>query len=363
MAFQFLGYDAEMAQQRQGARSFAAERALLREVDSPFDLDEGQFKRLYRLTPNLVYEIIDKIGSRLERKYVSALSAEKQVLAALRFYATGCYQRPVGEQWGLSMSQSSISRSIHRVTDAINETMFMENVRYPMTVVERQVARSIFSAAREPLDGAIGAIDCTHIAVIGPKDHEEAYINHHGYHSINVQMVCDPNLKILNVNARFPGARHDAYIWNASAVPRAMKRAYDRGDHNTFLIGDLGYPLEPWLMTPLSNQREGSPQFRYNEALCKARNCVERLFGVLKGTWRCLSKQRVLMYEPGFAGRIVNSCAALHNMRLNTVENNSDIQSEDQIVEAVLEEDWEESIHPSALAKRMHERLIAAKFT
>ncbi|XP_036336283.1 putative nuclease HARBI1 [Rhagoletis pomonella] len=363
MAFQFLGYDAEMAQQRQGARSFAAERALLREVDSPFDLDEGQFKRLYRLTPNLVYEIIDKIGSRLERKYVSALSAEKQVLAALRFYATGCYQRPVGEQWGLSMSQSSISRSIHRVTDAINETMFMENVRYPMTVVERQVARSIFSAAREPFDGAIGAIDCTHIAVIGPKDHEEAYINHHGYHSINVQMVCDPNLKILSVNARFPGARHDAYIWNASAVRRAMKRAYDRGDHSTFLIGDSGYPLEPWLMTPLSNQREGTPQFRYNEALCKARNCVERLFGVLKGTWRCLSKQRVLMYEPGFAGRIVNSGAALHNMRLNTVENNSDIQSEDRIVEAVLEEDWEESIHPSALAKRMQERLIAAKFT
>ncbi|XP_036319940.1 putative nuclease HARBI1 [Rhagoletis pomonella] len=236
MAFQFLGYDAEMAQQRQGARSFAAERALLREVDSPFDLDEGQFKRLFRLTPNLVYEIIDKIGSRLE-----ALSAEKQVLAALRFYATGCYQRPVGEQWGLSMSQSSISRSIHRVTDAINETMFMENVRYPMAVVERQVARSIFSAAREPFDGAIGAIDCTH----RPKDHEEAYINHHGYHSINVQMVCDPNLKILNVNARFPGARHDAYIWNASAVRRAMKRAYDRGDHNTFIIGDLGYPLEP----------------------------------------------------------------------------------------------------------------------
>ncbi|XP_036341053.1 putative nuclease HARBI1 [Rhagoletis pomonella] len=226
MAFQFLGYDAEMAQ---GARSFVAERALLREVDSPFDLDEGQFKRLYRLTPNLVYEIIDKIGSRLERKYVSALSAEKrefidfQVLAALRFYATGCYQRPVGEQWGLSMSQSSISRSIHRVTDALNETMFMENVRYPMTVVERQVARSNFSAAREPLDGAIGAIDCTHIAVIGPNDHEEAYVNHHGYYSINVQMlfktvvvflqVCDSNLKILNVNARFPGARHDAYIY------------------------------------------------------------------------------------------------------------------------------------------------------
>jgi len=32
-------------------------------------------------------------------------------------------------------------------------------------------------------------IDCTHIAIIAPKDHEEAYINHHGYHSLNVQMM------------------------------------------------------------------------------------------------------------------------------------------------------------------------------
>lgn len=74
-------------------------------------------------------------------------------------------------------------------------------------------------------------------------------------------------------------------------------------------------------MTPLSNQSEGTPKYRYNEALCKARNPVERLFGVLKATWRCLSRQRILLYDPGFAGRIVSACSVLHNIRLDEQTN------------------------------------------
>ena len=82
-----------------------------------------------------------------------------------------------------------------------------------------------------------------------------------------------------------------------------------------FSTGNSGYPLEPWLLTPLPHEPEGTPRFQYNEALCSARDYVERMFGVLKSTWRCLSKHRVLQYKPGFAGRIVNACAVFHNMR------------------------------------------------
>lgn len=122
------------------------------------------------------------------------------MLATLRFYATGCYQRPVGEQWGISMSQSSVSRCIHRVTDAINNTMFRAKIKFPMTQEERQTAKVIFASASSPfVAGTIGAIDCTHIAILAPKSHEEAYVNHHGYHSINVQMV-NKALKQKNKN-------------------------------------------------------------------------------------------------------------------------------------------------------------------
>ncbi|XP_053968004.1 putative nuclease HARBI1 isoform X2 [Anastrepha ludens] len=196
------------------------------------------------------------------------------------------------------MSQSSVSRSIHRVTAAINSSMFCAK-------------------------------------------------------------ICDPTLKILNVNAKFPGARHDSYIWSSSAVRMVMQRNFEIGNHNLFLIGDSGYPLEPWLMTPLTNQPEGTPKFLYNEALCKARNPVERLFGVLKATWRCLSQQRTLLYDPGFTGQVVNACSVLHNIRLRE----GIYQTENEFTEPRTNDIFVNQDAPSSTAKRIQDRLIANFFT
>ena len=105
----------------------------------------------------------------------------------------------------------------------------------------------------------------------------------------------------------------------------------------------------------------------YNEALCSARNCVERLFGVLKSTWRCLSRHRVLQYEPGFAGRIVNACAVLHNMR-NAHGILDDIVDEFDHDGHMYENCNDGDINPDngrgpfAIARRIQDRLIAERF-
>ncbi|XP_036345841.1 putative nuclease HARBI1 [Rhagoletis pomonella] len=361
MAFEFVALS--LSQNEPETNFSTVDRRFLRDIDNPLELPPSEFRKLYRVRPGMVADGVERLEDLLKGSRITAISAEKQVLCALRFYATGCYQRPVGEQWGISLSQSSTSRCIHKVTEAINSRLFLSEVKFPMTQIERQAAKEAFSLAPAPfVGGTIGAIDCTHISILGPKNNEEAYVNHHGYHSINVQMICDPNLKILNVNARYPGARHDSYIWSSSAVRQVMQRAFENGNRNMFLIGDSGYPLEPWLMTPLPNQPEGSPKFRYNEALCKARNPIERLFGVLKGTWRCLSQQRVLLYDPAFAGKVVNACAALHNIRLSErsisdpIENfSTDFQNSDRI--------FESPNASSSTAKRVQERLITNFFS
>lgn len=128
--------------------------------------------------------------------------------------------------------------------------------------------------------------------------------------------------------------------------------------------------MEPWLLTPLPREAEGTPRFAYNEALCSARNCVERLFGVLKFTWRCLSRHRVLQYEPGFAGRIVNACAVLHNMRNAHGIFDEDLFDEFHHDEYIYENcDVEDDINPNnnvrgplAIARRIQDRLIAQRF-
>ncbi|XP_017481234.1 PREDICTED: putative nuclease HARBI1 [Rhagoletis zephyria] len=356
MAFEYLAY--VLSRDEEVENPSAVEQRLLRDVDNPFHLAATEFQKLFRLTPDLAENLVAQLDGQLRGTRITAISTEKQVLAALRFFATGCYQRPVGEEWGISMSQSSVSRSIHRVTDAINYSMFCAKVRFPMTQIERQSAKETFASSLSSfVEGTIGAIDCTHISILRPKCYEEGYVNHFGYHSINVQMICDPNLKILNVNAKYPGAHHNSYIWSSSAVRRVMERSFQNGNSNMFLIGDSEYLLEPWLMTPLAHKPKGSPQFRYNEALCKAHKPVERLFGIFKGTWRCLSQKRTLLYDPGFTGKVVNACAVLHNMGLG-----------EQIHEPEEEEPRTDSIYisqgaPSSTAKRVQDRIIANFFT
>lgn len=117
-------------------------------------------------------------------------------------------------------------------------------------------------------------------------------------------------------------------------------------------------------MTPLKHELPNTPRFQYNEDLCSARACVERCFSVWKAVFRCLSAQRRLMYEPGMAGKIVNACAVLHNMRIahgiQDMEVN-EMENEYHRPNIVIEHEDRE-FQGRALAARIQERFIARHY-
>ncbi|RVE40141.1 hypothetical protein evm_015208, partial [Chilo suppressalis] len=117
--------------------------------------------------------------------------------------------------------------------------------------------------------------------------------------------ICDAKLKILYVNALFPGSTHDSYIWNNSQVLTLMEQLHRTGHQNYHLIGDSGYGLRPWILTPLSNPPEGTAEHRYNEAFKTTLATVETLNGVLKARFRCLLKDRVLHYKSSTATIVI----------------------------------------------------------
>jgi hypothetical protein len=50
----------------------------------------------------------------------------------------------------------------------------------------------------------------------------------------------DSDLKILSVNARYPGSVHDSAVYMMSAVKRILHQRYADGDRSTWLLGDSG---------------------------------------------------------------------------------------------------------------------------
>ena len=140
-----------------------------------------------------------------------------------------------------------------------------------------------------------------------------------------LQAVCDADLNILNVVAKYPGSTHDAFIWNTSALcARLEENVADEG----WLLGDSGYGLKANLLTPYLNPTTQAERL-YNRLHKKARCTIERTFGVLKSRFHCISKfGGALMYSPDRCCNIVVSTAILHNIcnRLHIPYDEQDVQ-------------------------------------
>ena len=157
----------------------------------------------------------------------------------------------------------------------------------------------------------IGAIDGTHIRIKSPPNDEHLFVNRKNYHSINVQGVCDEKLRFFNIVSKWPCSTHDSFILENSA----LKNMFETGAiAEGWLLGDSGYPLRPWLLTPVINPTTEVEE-RYNRAHIKTRNTVERSLGVLKSRFRCLDTSRgTLFYSPLKACKITVAIAVLHIM-------------------------------------------------
>ena len=96
----------------------------------------------------------------------------------------------------------------------------------------------------------MGAIDCTHIQIQstgGPI--AEVFRNRKGTFSINVQCICDSKMRFTDIVCRWPGSTHDSRILENSCI----YSKFENGLIDGLILGDGGYPLKKWLMTPLSN--------------------------------------------------------------------------------------------------------------
>lgn len=160
-----------------------------------------------------------------------------EVLASLNFYASGSHQRRVGTDAFAIMSQSKVSYSICKISEIITNKLARNHINFPNNVVDANKVKGGFFD-RYGVPGIVGIIDGTHIAIAKVRKRDEyAYVNRKNFYSVNTQVICDSEMTILNINARYPGSTHDSHIWESSVINPLIKQL-NLEDNKTWIFGN-----------------------------------------------------------------------------------------------------------------------------
>ncbi|XP_066454588.1 transcription termination factor 4, mitochondrial isoform X1 [Eleutherodactylus coqui] len=272
------------------------------------EIDEHDIKERYRLNSDAIMSLYDLIKKDLisTTKRSNAVPGIVKLLCALHYFTSGSLQSTVAEAGGIT--QSTFSRALSEVISAILK-LSDQFIKFPGDAAGLQLIKHGFQGI-DGFPNVLGAVGCTHIAISPPSEMEQMYRNKKHYHSINVQIICDADMRILDVVSQFPGSTHDSSVLKQSGI----QERFEEGEFSGWLLGDAGYGVKPWLLTPFDNPLTES-EVHYNISHSATYSVVERTIDVLKSRFRCLDNPNgVLLYNPEKVSKIILVCCIIHNI-------------------------------------------------
>ncbi|MCL4160364.1 UNVERIFIED_CONTAM: hypothetical protein GTU68_027344 [Idotea baltica] len=181
-------------------------------------------------------------------------------------------------------------------------------IAWPVGDIAR--VHSAYFQQKYHLPNIIGVVDGTHIEIQAPANnrYEAAYVNRKQYHSLNAQIVCGADYRIIHVDISNVGSAHDASVWAESDVPRLVQQ-----DHYS-LLGDSAYPSRCFLLTPYPTRNFplNPQQQTFQRWLLAARQNVEQTIGILKQRFQVLNRKA--RYSLDKVPSVVLACCVLHNI-------------------------------------------------
>jgi hypothetical protein len=223
----------------------------------------------------------------------------RRVLMTVHWLATGCTYREVGllfgERW---VDYDTFVVSLIAGQDA-------KYVRWPRFGEEQDRVKAEFRALRG-FDGCLGAIDGSYIPILAPNAqaaNAAEFNTRKMFYAIQLEAVALPNLLFTHAYTGWPGSRTDAHVLKFSSLYRRTRDLIPAG---CYLLGDAGYPLLSWLMTPFSKKSVAQDatcgDYNFNQA--SSRVVVEQAFGVLKSRFRILRGMEVRLDKVRAAPRV-----------------------------------------------------------
>ncbi|CAI6353303.1 unnamed protein product [Macrosiphum euphorbiae] len=160
-------------------------------VMDPIHLQKTDFKQRFRLSRNIFIGLLNMVQDSLcqTTHHNMSLSSILQLLIELRYYTTGAFQSVLGYHIQIHKSRH-MYRIIKRLSTGI-ASLKPNYIQMEKTGTDRNFI------------------------------HEDFYITFQflkGYFSINVQAICNSNLLLTNIVARWPGSVHDSTIFDNSLL-------------------------------------------------------------------------------------------------------------------------------------------------
>ncbi|GMH12308.1 hypothetical protein Nepgr_014149 [Nepenthes gracilis] len=259
------------------------------------------------------------------------LSLYDQVAVALRRLSSGESLVAVGDTFGLN--HSTVSQVTWRFIEAMEERG-LHHLQWP-TEVEMMEIKSKFKKIQGFLN-CCGAIDTTHITMCLPlaDPTNSAWFDCEKNHSMLLQAIVDPDMRFRDIVAGWPGRMSDSLVLQSSNFFEHCEKGKRLNGEKIelvggtevreYIVGDPGFPLLPWLITPYPGKDVLGSKGEFNRRHFATRMVAQRALARLKEMWKIIQG---VMWRPDRhkLPRIVLVCCLLHNI---VIEMEDEVQDE-----------------------------------
>ena len=241
---------------------------------------------------------------------------------ALRYFAGGSVY-DLMQVHGVSMQ--SVFDSVWGVVDVINNTPVLE-FNFPTKEQQREISAGFCARSGAGFDNVVGAIDGLVICTVMPTLAEcEAMscgqsnfrCHRKDKYGLNLQAICDHNLKFRWIEMKWPAATSDYMAWVTSSLALKLENDIDMIIEGGTIVGDCAYVKKLYMATPLKGFL-GGYEDAYNFYLSQLRITIERAFGVLVHRWAIL--RAPLICPIAKVSPLVLSLVRLHNFCIDQNE-------------------------------------------
>jgi hypothetical protein len=201
----------------------------------------------------------------------------------------------------------------------VNALLSLEGkfIKWPSSRRRREISSQILEEYGIP--NVVGIIDGTHIHFSQrPAIDGEVYWTRKSRYSINAQIVCDNDKRIIYYQVGWPGSVIDQTAFeqtNLFKYPNMFLNVTE------FLLGDSGYSSSEKMLTPYRNPLAQVPvnsAFNFHFSRCRVK--IEHVMGLLKARWsslRGIRTQIKVKEDLAYVNQMVKVIFILHNIMIN----------------------------------------------